>query len=358
MLVVLVFYSGQGWPAAWQQAGSARVSTEYVTNPAMIPAYRAGGIWRSIFAPSYNLKRISGANELNAGLALQVARSSNQTLSQNRENPSVFLGWRQQSDTGELGLTAQYDEASTRYTQIDNIGSGFVDSTRASRTISGNWSQELSQQNTLSADGAYQHVSYKGGPFVDYANQSAGLKFSHAWNERNTLFFGLSHLKYVPVGGNPSSRVASAILGWEWKAAEYLGGSLQAGKTKSSDIETGTQGAATVRYTGQRTGLNLNAARQISPSGLGGFVTNDQVNGGWSYDLGERSRAGIDLGWRKNQSVTDIVSRTRGAWLQRNLNSFWEMRMNYLHSSREGGAAGGASSDMLGISLIYTHSDF
>jgi hypothetical protein len=361
ILAALAFYSGQGWADSWQQVGSARVSTEYDTNPAMSPTYR-GDVWRALLEPSYTLMGRVGANELQAGLALQIARSSNQTLSQDREDPRVFLDWRRQSDAGEFGMSAKYDEVATRTAEIDNTGPGFADSTRASRTMSGSWNKALSERSTLTADGAYSDVSYKGGAlggtFVDYATRSGDMMFSYAWSERSAPFLKMSYADYEPTSGNPLSRSASAILGWNWKVSDYLEGTLQVGKSKVSDTKMGSQGTAAVQYTGQRTGLVLNAGRQVSPSGLGGFVTVDQANGNWSYALNERSKTGIDLGWQNNHFVTDIINRTAGAWLQHDLNSFWGARTYYQHRIIEQGGVGRAFSNILGITLVYTHADF
>jgi hypothetical protein len=303
----------------------------------------------------------TGANELKAGLALLIARSSNKTLSQNREDPNVFLDWRRQSDAGEFGLSAKYDEVATRIAEIDNTGPGFADSTRASRTMSGSWSKALSERSTLSADGSYEGVSYKGGTYIDYSTRSGDMMFSYAWSERSTPFVKISYADYEPAGGNLLSRFANVInatLGWNWKVSDYLEGTLQAVESKVSDAKVGTQGMASVQYTGQRTGLVLNAGRQFSPSGLGGFVTVDQAKGSWSYALNERSKTGIDLGWQNNHFVTDIINRTTGAWLQHDLNSFWGARTYYLHRIIEQGGVGGASSNILGIALVYTHPDF
>lgn len=333
------------------------VSMEHDTNPAMVPAYR-DGIWRSLLEPSYTLKRAGGAYELSAGLAFQIARSSNQTLSRNREDPNVFLDWRRQSNTGEFGLSARYNEVSTRVAEIDNTLPGFVDSTRASRKMSGTWSKALSERSTLSADGSYEGVSYKGGTYIDYATRSGGLKLSHALSEGSTTFLGVSNVKYVPDGGGPTSRLVNATLGWNWKVSDYLEGTLQAGKSKDSSTMMSKHGAASVQYTGRRTQLALNADRHTSSSGLGGFVTADQVNGRWSYDLSEYSRTGINAGWRKNRTIADDVSRSTDVWWQRDLSPFWTMRAHCLHRIREGGGAGGASSNILGFSFVYTNSDF
>ena len=349
--------SGQIWASAWQQGGSVRVSTEYDTNPAMDPAYR-GGIWRSIVEPSYQLKRTGDANELNAGLALQMARSSNKTLSQDRDNPSVFVGWRRQKERGEFGLSARYDEVQTRISEIDNTGPNSVDNTRATRAISGNWSEALSERSTLALNGAYNDVSYKGGPLVDYVTRFGGLMFSYAWSERSAPFLRMSYSDTEPAGSNTRSRFANALLGWSWKVEDYLEGSLQAGKSKTSGTGLAKQAAAEVKYKGQRAGLALNADRHVSPSGAGGFVTVDQVKGSWSYALSERSNTGIDLEWRKNYYLTNIITRTASAWLQQELNPRWGMRTYYQHKISERVELGKATSDILGIALVYTYADF
>ncbi len=357
LLAGLMLCTGQGWADSWQHAVSSRISTEFDTNPALSPTY-PGGIWRALFEPSYTLTGRVGPNELKAGLALQLARSSNKTLSQNRDDPHVFLDWLRQSDAGEFGISSKYDEIATRYAGIDATGLVPIDTTRASRTLSGSWSKALSERSTLSADGAYEGVSYKSGTYVDYATQSGGLKFSHALSERSTPFLRVSGTKYIPAGGGPSSRLANAMLGLNWKV-EHMDLTMQAGKSKRSGGITDSQGAVAAQYAGQRTQLVLNADRMVTSSGLGGFVKADHVNGSWSYALNEHSNTGIDLDWRKNHSITiNNISTTTGVWLQRNLNPLWGMRTYYQHRIIKGDGVDGASSNMLGLSFVYTSSDF
>lgn len=357
LLTGLMFYTGQSRAESWQHAVSARASTEFDTNPALSPTY-PGGVWRSLIEPSYTLMGRAGANELKAGLALQLARSSNKALSQDRDSPSVFFDWLRQSDAGEFGISSKYAEIATRDAGVDATGLFPVVSTRTSRTLSGSWSKALSERSTLSADGAYEGVSYKGGTYVNYATQSGGLKFSHALSERSTPFLRVSGSKYTPDGGGPSSRLANATLGLNWKA-ESMDLTMQAGKSKRSGGITDTQGGVAVQYTGQRTQLVLNADRLVTSSGLGGFVKADQLKGSWSYALSENSNAGIDLEWRKNNSIIiNNISTTTSAWLQRNLNSLWGVRTYYMHRIIKGGGVNSASSNILGLSFAYTHSGF
>lgn len=360
VLAGLVFCTGLGWAGSWQHAVTSRVSTEFDTNPAMSPTNR-DGIWRALFEPSYTLTGTNGADELRAGLALQVARSSNKNLSVDREDPSVFLDWRRRSDTGELGISTKYDEVATRATEADATGLVSADSTRASRALSAIWSKATSERSMLSINAAYTGVSYKGaGAYENYATLSAGMNFSYDWSESIAPFLNISNVNQSPAGGGPSSRRTNTMLGLNWKVSERLDCTMQAGKSKGGGTggNEDSQYVAGVRYAGMRTQLALNADRQASASGLGGFVTADQVNGSWVFDLNEHSRTGVNIRWRKNRSITDDISTTMDVWLQRDLNSLWGVRTRYMRRTREGGGIGGAASDLLGLSLVYTHSGF
>lgn len=357
VLVCLMPFAGQVWAGSWQQAVSSRVSTEFDTNPAMSPA-NPGSVWRYLFEPSYNFMGRAGANELKAGLVLQIARSSNQTLSQNLDGPSLFFDWSRPSEAGEFGISSKYAEIATRDAGVDATGLVPVNSTRISRTLSGRWTKALSERSKFSADGAYESASYKGGTFVGYISRSGGAIYNYAWSEQSTYLIRMSYVENRAVGVNSFSRNANAFLGWNWKPSDYLEFTLQGGVFKVTGPTTGSQGTAMVKYTGQRTELALNAGRQVSASGLGGFVKADQIKGSWSYALSESSNTGVDMERRKNSSITINDNRTSaGVWLQRNLNPSWVTRTNYQHNNFKGGGVG-VSSNILGISFVYTNSDF
>lgn len=358
LLAGLVIYTEQSRADSWQHAVSSRISTEFDTNPAMSSIY-PGGVKRALFEPSYTLVGRVGASEFKAGLALQIARSSNNALSQNRDSPSVFIEWLRQSDAGEFSISSRYDEIATRDAGIDATGQVSIGSTRASRTLLASWSKALSERSTLSVDGAYTGVSYEGGAYVDYATQSTGMNFNYEWSETVAPFLRVSNVDQVPAGGGPTSSRANILFGLNLKVSEHLDCTIQAGKSKGggTDSNNSSQRGVAIQYTGQRTQLALNADHQASPSGLGGFVIADQVNGNWSYDLSEHSRTGISIGWRKNRSITDDTNRTADVWMQHDLNSYWSARTHYLHRAHEGGGVGGATSHLIGFALIYTRSD-
>ena len=361
---VIMLISTPSMADAWQQAWSARASTEYDSNPAMVLTDPID-IWRYLFEPSYKLMKTDGANELDAGLAFLIARSSDQTLSQNREDPTAFLGWRQRNETDEFGMTVKYNESSTRTTEIDNTGPGFIDGTRKEGEVSAYLSNALSERSTVALNTAYKEISYKDGGFVDYVSRSAGVMANYAWSEGSAPFVKVSFTDYKPADGSPLSSLSHATLGWDWKFSDYLDGTLQAGASKTSGVKMGTQGAADVQYTGQLSRWNFSADRQVTPSGFGGFITADQVKGGWSYAVSENSKAGIDLGWRKSYFTADIINRSKNiinrtvnTWLHHDFNAAWATQLYYLHKISSSNLFGSASSNIVGISLVYTHSNF
>jgi len=353
----LVLNSGQAWADSWQHTGSLRVSTEFDTNPALSSTY-PGSVRRAMFEPSYTAMGRVGESELKAGLALQIARSSNQSLSQNLDSPSAFFDWSHQSEINEFGISTKYAEIATRDAGVDGTGQVPLDSTRASRALSGRWNRSLSERTILSADGAYETITYSGGSFTDYSTQSGGLKVSYALSETGTSFFRLSGNKYVPNDGGPSSNLATVSLGFGRKV-EHMDLNMQLGKSRRSGGNSDLQGAVAMTYTGERTQLTLNADRTITTSGLGDFVKVDQLKGGWSYALSERSNIGVDLQGLKNYSVTINNIRTMaGIWLQHELNPSWQVRTYYQHNILRGSGVSSASSNIVGISLSYAYSNF
>jgi len=356
-----LLYSGHSWADTWQQGVSSQVSTEYETNPAMSTANR-GSVWRAVFSPSYALMTRVGENSLNAGLAARIARASNKTLSPDRDSPSAYLNWLRPSEAGNFGLSTKIARMDTRDTGgVDATGNVPVNSTRTSRDLSGSWNKELSERSTLSADAAYESVSYKGsGTYTDYSTRSGGLKYSYIWNEKITSFFGVSGNKYMPTAGGATSSSVNTLLGMNWKT-EYLDWTVQGGKSRVTGGSSNTQGSVTAHYTGQRTQLTLDAGRTVSSSGLGAYTKADHVKGGWSYILSEYSNTGIDLERRKNYSfgLTTAGNTTfSSVWLDHSYSPLWRMRTYFSRRSNQGSGAESTSSNVLGLSFSYNNIDF
>lgn len=361
LLAGQLLYSGQGWAESWQHTATARVSTEYDSNPAMSSA-NPGSVWRYLIEPGYALMGMFDESSLNAGLALQMARSSNKTLSPDRDSPTVFMNWLRPNESGEFGINTRYAETTTRDSGgVDAAGSVPESSTRASRNLSGNWRKELSEQSTLSANAAYEKITYRGdGNYTDYSARSGGLGFSYIMSEQISSFIRVSGNKYMPANGGASSSLTDATLGMNWRV-EYWDWTVQAGKSRVVGGNSDTQGSVAAQYSGQRNHFVLNAGRSIAPSGLGGFTKSDLVRGSLSYVWSEYTNIGIDLERRKNfaTAITGAsTSTTSGAWIDHNLTAAWRMRTYFQRRAIQRGETDSVSSNLLGFSLAYLNSNF
>jgi hypothetical protein len=357
-----MLYSGQSSADTWQSTVTSRASTEFDSNPAMSPTHTYG-VWRALFEPGYMVMRQSGEDEIRAGLSFQIERSSNKTVSPDRDSPGVFADWLRQSEVGEFGISARYAEFAARNAGVDATGLAVILGTRATSTLSGKWSRELSERSTLEADAVYESIAYKGGTYVDYSTQSGSLKYSYALSESIKPFIRAKGDKYVPTGGGSSSNFTSVAAGFNWKV-ESVDWTMHVGRSKSSNGHIYTLGAVAALYTGQRTILTVNASREVLPSGLSGLIRVDQTRMGWIYTLSEFSNFGIDWERWRNRNIDsradsmDVISTTKSVWLESNLNPSWKMRTYYLQRVNKAVGVNGVSSRILGLSFGYSLPDF
>lgn len=353
--------AGLGWAGTVQQTWSARATGEYVTNPLLNPADQSLSAWRSTINPGYLLTDTLGDDMLNAGLDIMIVKSSNTGLIANRNNPTATVGWRHTGEKGEFGISTSYKRSSTMVTESSATGLVSANSVRTSRDLSADWIRELSQRATLTLNGAYTEINYSadggGTNLSDYSSQSSGTKLNYEWDEHTAIFLNLSYVNLLPADTAPGSRQYNARLGMDWNASDRFNYALQAGPSRLESMGvsvTSMQGGVAMNYKGQESIFNLSANRQSMPSGLGAIIVADQMNGNLSYDLGERNKTGLDIGWRKSDYLTGNTYRTAGVWLRRELNPFWEIKAYLNHNTNFWGGQNQATSNIFGLSAAYT----
>lgn len=345
-----MLFVGTGCADSWQNIASARLSTEHDSNPVM-SATNTQGVTRTSLRPGYELIGTFERDELQAGLAVQIERSSNQVLSQNRDSPTAHLDWKHQLESGEFGISSRYTEIASRDTEIAATANAV--GTTKSRFVSGRWSNELSERSTLDLDGSYLNVTYDGGTNIDYVTRSAAARYNYAWSESSTPFVRISNSKYEPASGGTSSSLSSAWLGSNWKT-EYLDWTVQLGRSKDSAGNSNSLASATAGYTGQKANWTLIAEHLVMPTGQGGFALVNQGNLRASYALSEYTSSGFDLSSSRSTSASSSSSGAGGGvWLENRLTQTWRVR-TYLQRriSREN-TSGSASSNTIGLSLEY-----
>ncbi len=364
ILASFIFYSEQSWADLWHSDLTAELGTDYAVDPALLPG-NSTGVWLDKFNPSYALTRTDGPDQLKAEAGLKVVKSSNLTQSANRTDPDASLNWLRQSNVGEFGIVAKYEQLATR--EIPDYASQLtIDSTRDTRTLSASWSKALSERNTLSANVADMGVNFTGGgTYTNFTSRSGTVKFAHGLSENVVPFLSTSYVEMELAGGGTSIHVISPMLGVNWKASEHLDSTLQVGQSREYGVSNGSalayqdpQFAAEVDYKGEKTELTLKADHLTIPSGLGGFITANHDSGILTYNLSERNTAGFELKWIRDYTITNDGYGTMETWLKHDLDALWAVKTHYIHRLHERGDIGSASSNVLGVSLIYSRLEF
>ncbi len=348
-------YSGQIFADVWQSALSNYVSEDYSVNPAMLPG-NSTGVWLSTVRPGYTLNRTDGENELSAVAKLTAVESSNTALSVDRTDPSVALNWLRKNDTGEYGITTKYEQIATR--TAPGVTSQFlVDSTQTLRTVSANWSNSFSEKDTLTAKGSYIGSDYNGGGFINYSTQTANLIYSHIVSESVVPSLSLAYTEMTFTANQPPISILSPMLVMEWKISQSLDSTLRVGNSFSS-IGNTPQFLSLLNYTGEQTSLTFKAGYLTTPSGFGGFMTTGSINGIVTHELSEQNSLGLNLGWSKSFTLMYNSYGTMDAWVQHHIDELWTVKTHFLHSLIEGGGLSAAASNVVGVSLNYTGSEF
>ncbi len=358
-----MLFTQQIWADSWQSAVGTTVSSEYVTNPLLTPGYY-GGVWRSLFVPSYALDGVDGANEIKTGLAYQIERTSNQTLSPDRQSPAAFIDWLRKSEMGDFDLSSKYAQIATRDSGVDATGVAQIGGTRTSKLFSGIWNYSLSEQSLLSIVGSEEYVSYNGGytvtsGFVDYDAQTSSLKYSYNISERSTPFLMVTNEKYSPVSVGTSDALTSELLGWNLKG-ENTDWSLQAGRSQDIEGKTNFLGSVEANYKVQFNTLDVTASHLVLPSGLGGFACVDEKKLIWRHDLNDYNVAVWDFDDRVNSQLpsgngTTIITTVS---IEHSISTFWNLKTYYTYRAGQIAGSEGAFSNMLGLSFNFTNPDF
>ena len=366
----LILFAEEGRADTLQQKFTGRVSEEYVTNPLLNPGFQGLSAWRSTVDPNYILTKVSGADQLTTNLDLLLIHSTNTSLIANGSFPTATLGWTHQGDKGKVDVTTSYSVATTMMAMPSTVGLVSANSTSTSRNLSADWTRELSERTTLTLNGAYTYTNFSGSGnstiLTNFVTQSSGVKLAYILNEYTSTFVNFSYMDFVPTGGGPISRIYSSGLGMNWSASERLDWTLQAGPSRlegagggagasATTATNSVQGGMTMNYKGQVSNLILSGNRQFTPSGVGTVFIVDQANASLSYDLSERSKSGLDIGWSKYDALPVSYFRTASVWLRHDLNTSWWTKAYISHSTSVLGGLNPAMSNMIGFSIAYTN---
>lgn len=333
---------------------------EYDTNPTLT-SVNSTAIWRLSVTPRYTLNAYDDQNIWTLGAAINLQRSSDQIVSQDREDPTVNAAWKHEYALGSYGITASYAQSSSRVSELKSTGLVFNDGTSLNQNIGANYSRNFNEHVTFTINGAYSEQTFSGqsAGLTNYTNQSVTPNISYAWSERLSTYLQGSYSQYKPSGGVTTDLV-SAVIGTMYKPSEKLDLSINGGLNHTSGFTSGTnfQGGMTVNYaSSERRTYTATYAKAATASGLGRIIQSDAFSAGIVYTLNDLDSLGATYSYYKSSDVNQFEFQQLSMFGARDLNADWQARLTYSHKMSASNISN-ADGDVLGLSLIYNIASF
>ena len=355
--------------AVTQQSIILPLSFEHETNP-RFSSTDEQSINRAVFVPNYSLVINKGTEQLTAAASLRMERSSDQTISEDRNDPSLNLGWQHDYETGQFGVTALIHDQSTRVSEFTDSGLVSGDNTRKTRSLSVNWLNSLSERTSLTLTGDATDVTFNGEittGLVDYRNESMLARFGYTHNEKAETFTQFSIARYKPEDiNNTTSQTKSFDVGVTLNVNERLNMTASAGINETeieSDIQNASndnswQASLNMQYATLRTNSHLNISRSQIPSSTGTLNETYQAAASWTYNLSERDNIAFGLNWSENLSLNKTITKDFSVNYTKAFSLSWDLRLSAVHRSRDDNITSVVSSTRVMASIIYHHPNF
>ena len=296
--------------------------------------------------------------------ALLVQRSSDKSLSQNREDPTIGLSWQRDFARGNFTLSTDYVKSSTRTSEFTRTGSVFRDGSSTSRSYDANLNYSLSETLYLSSGLGYRKQTYSSSQLSDYNTKYLSSKLSYLYSEQLSPFVDFIISRYTNDGSNVSSTSGdststSLMGGFSYQVDPKLNFNMAVGENHlSSTGKSSWIGSAGIDWSiYDRSTLAAKLARTVRDSGLGDFQRSDTLTAAYAYQLTSSDSTGVDVSWNKNRSINNTESKDLGLWYRKELTEHWSFRTNAQYRNLKDSVQD-ANGYVLGVSFSYNQPNF
>ena len=322
---------------------------------------------RATLSPRYSISSNDETNTWSAILIARVARSSDQAIIQDRDDPSINLAWTHHYETGQFGVTGLSSEQSTRVSEFTDSGLVSSDNTRKTHSSSVKWQNSLNDKTSLEIGADVTNVSFEGAVttgLVDFRNEAVNTRLNHSVSEKLNTFASLSSSHFLPENISANEATTNAInIGLTWNASEKFNINTSAGlnETKYKDnllpLDKSWQAMFSMRYSALRLSSRLNFFRSQLPSSLGSLNETRGIAVGWTYSLSEKANFDFDMSWRQNLSLNKTETSRFTAKYTKQISLSWDFNLTTDYRRSEFGA-GEASSASIMTGITYKLPEF
>ena len=353
--------------ASIEQSLTLPLTFEYESNP-LFSASDEQSINHVILVPNYSIRVNQGTEQWFAVASLHLEQSSDQTISQNRNDPSINLGWTHDYETGQFGVTALLNDQSTRVSEFTDSGLLSYDNTRKTRSLSVNWLNNLSDRTSLTLNGAVTNVKFDGlntTGLINYRNESVNATLNYTLSEQTEIFTQLSFSRFKPEDTNSfNSETSGFNLGFTWNVNEKFNMTSSAGasETKSENNnqisnQQNWQAMLSMQYATFRSNSHLRLSRSQSPGSTGSINEINQIAAGWLYNLSDEDEIAFDISWGQNLSLNKTETKSLTAKYTRHISLLWDFSLSATHRNRDDGLFSVSNNSAM-ASIIYNIPEF
>jgi hypothetical protein len=317
--------------------------------------------------PTLRVTGNDGVNSLSFNGSVLFQRSSDEDISEDRKDPSLGLGWTRGFERGEFTLSTNYNKSSTRVSERRVTGLIFNDGSAITRSYDASLRYLITEKFSLSTGLNYQETTFSGANLDDFNSKNFNSRLNYLYNEKLTPFVQFSISRFenetnslnslftgnANTSGNSVSR--NLLVGYAYKMSPQLDYSVALGVNRVSSAGSGWIGNASLNYViNEKSSLIGTISRNVTPTGLGGFLEIDNLGLSYLYDIDQKNHLGSDVNWSITRDVNNSNFKQLGAFYSYDLSEDWDIRTYAQYRSLQA-INTDASAYQIGFSFSFNH---
>jgi hypothetical protein len=351
----VIFSNNAGAAIVLEHSGTVKIGTDYHSNIQFLNDKQAESVYIYSIVPEYKISVLDDKNKWYGSVGVSLERSSNKTISDDREDPFGKIGWQRELESGKLGLVADYSKQSSRTSQFTETGVLAADGSTVAKSIEAEWLYSISPKLDLTTTAGYNESTFSGvSELSDYNTKEVGVELMYILNERVKPYASILATDYKANGVLDSNRIRYQTyrFGTDVTLNPNFGFNASAGMVQfnSSSQDEWIAGLSTT-YTGNRYALTGTLERTVYPTGLSRIDVGDRLKADYSYSLSEKSAFGVGLGLTQNNS--DLKTQDFTGFYDRDLTRSWLMHVAV--GARYSKSPGQESVDDTSVGIFFTY---
>lgn len=339
-----------------EHSASITASTEYNSNLQYLER-NAESAYLYRLQPTYKIRALDGVNDWYGTLGFNFQKSSNSTISSDREDPNAKVGWKRTLESGLLGVSFSYEKESSRIAQLTQTGLVGEDGTAVTRRAVADWTRYLSERLTLETQASYTDNVFTGANALgNFDERIVRGELQYLYTETVSPFVRLSANDFRADTNRIEyqSLLAGSIVNLSPNLK--LRGAAGVSHISTSGENEGV-GFLNVDYTGLRSVASLAISRELFGTAADFVELGDNLTATYIYDLSSRSSVGSELVLTQNK-FSGLKTQDIGAYYIFKMTPQWSMRMNLGLGNIKGENANSANNNTLGIMFTYNSLKF